>query len=475
MMAKILIVDDDHMVCESVTALVSSHGHHAACAGRLRQAIELLRSEPYDLVFLDVNLPDGSGLDEVAAIRRLPGSPEVVIVTGVEKPDGAELAIRSGAWDYVAKPLSVQQILLPLERALQHREEKIARAKPKALHRTGIVGSSPALAVCLDLVAMAVGGEVNVLLSGETGTGKELFAKAIHENSARSGANFVVVDCAALPPTLVESVLFGHEKGAFTGADQPRAGLIAQAHRGTLFLDEVGELPLAIQKAFLRVLQERRFRPVGNTREHESDFRLIAASNRNLEQLAADGRFREDLLYRLRGVSIDLPPLRERREDIPELVVSRLVTLCKAQGLAMKGICPGLIEVLQQHDWPGNIRELFAAVDSAFAAGRNEATLFAVHLPADIRVAARRTEDGQRPMEACLRGESPAAALPPSPALPDRPGLKQIREAALALAERDYLSGLLRDSGGDIRKVAETAELSRSQLYRLLQKYRLAR
>ncbi|MFH1021380.1 MAG: sigma-54 dependent transcriptional regulator [Pseudomonadota bacterium] len=468
-MARILVIDDDTMICETLATLFRSRGYETDCAIRLRDGKKLLAAAPYDLVFLDVNLPDGNGLQEVAAIRRTASSPEVVIITGEESADGAELAIRSGAWDYVAKPLSVQQVLLPLSRALQYREEKSLCKVPVVLRRSAIIGNSPAINRCLDLVAKAAETDAGVLITGETGTGKELFARAIHENSARAGGNFVVVDCAVLPPTLVESVLFGHEKGAFTGADQAKEGLVRQAHQGTLFLDEVGELPLDIQKAFLRVLQEYRFRPVGSAGEQESRFRLVAATNRNLGQMVAEGRFREDLLFRLQGFNLDLPPLRERREDIPDLAVARLLALCAGQRLPMKDICPSFLEVLQQYDWPGNVRELFNALDTAFANGRNEPTLFAVHLPADLRVAARLTTPGFPPEPAPQGGESQAGPGPGRGLL--LPKLQQVREEALNRAEQGYLAELLRHTDGDVRKAAEAAGLSRSQLYRLLQKY----
>ncbi|MFA7382770.1 MAG: sigma-54 dependent transcriptional regulator [Desulfurivibrionaceae bacterium] len=466
-MARILVIDDDPMICESMATLFCSRGYETDHALSLRDGKKLLAATPYDLVFLDVNLPDGDGLQEVAAIRESAASPEVVIITGEGNADGAELAIRSGAWDYVAKPLSVQQILLPLSRALQYREQRSLRKAPSPLKRGDIIGSSPAINRCLDQVARAAETDAAVLISGETGTGKELFARAIHENSARAMGNFVIVDCAALPPTLVESVLFGHEKGAFTGADQSREGLVRQAHQGTLFLDEVGELPLDIQKAFLRVLQEFRFRPVGGAREQESDFRLVAASNRDLAQLVAEGKFREDLLFRLRGFSLDLPPLRKRREDIPDLVAARLRKLCKRQRLAMKEICPSLLEVLSQYEWPGNVRELFNAVDTAFANGRNESTLFAVHLPADLRVAARLGSSDSAPSSP--GGATPGQAGPGGGF--SLPRLQQVREEAIGRAERGYLVELLRQAAGDIMKAAEVAGLSRSQLYRLLQKH----
>ena len=253
-MASILIVDDDPLARDSLARIVKKMGHDAAEAGSLGSAREMIPSNAYDLVFCDVRMPDGSGLDLLPEIRAAAASPEVIIVTGFGDPDGAELAIKQGAWDYIEKPLSVKAVMLCIERALQYREKKKSSFQPVALNVEGIVGASPKLRACLDLLAQAAASEANILITGETGTGKELFAQAIHRNSGRSNRSFVVVDCAALPETLVESTLFGHVRGAFTGADKPRDGLVRQADGGTLFLDEIGELSVSIQKAFLRVL-----------------------------------------------------------------------------------------------------------------------------------------------------------------------------------------------------------------------------
>ncbi len=263
-MADALIIDDDVTVCSMLSRMLENIGHGATHAHTLEEGLREVLSRSYDIVFLDVGLPDGNGLDALPKILETGSSPEVVIITGAGDPDGAELAIRSGAWDYLQKPLSPEKVILPLKRVLQYRDGlKKAQKPPVSLKREGIIGNSPTIKACLDLVAQAAGSESNVLISGETGTGKELFARAIHDNSPRAGGIFVTVDCAAIPDTLVESTLLGHVKGAFTGADRTQEGLIKQADGGTLFLDEVGELPLPLQKAFLRVLQERRFRPLG--------------------------------------------------------------------------------------------------------------------------------------------------------------------------------------------------------------------
>jgi two-component system NtrC family response regulator len=280
------------------------------------------------VIFLDVRLPDGNGLENLTTFREQPSTPEVIIMTGVGDPDGAELAVKGGAWDYIQKPFSKQEIVLLLHRALDYRE-KSAQKIPVILKREHIIGSSSRLQAHLDLLAQAANTDTNVLISGESGTGKELFARAIHQNSVRAGKKFVVVDCTALPENLVESVLFGHKKGAFTGADRTENGLFKYADGGTLFLDEVGELPLSIQKKFLRVLQEHRFRLVGSQQEISSDFRVVAATNRDLEQMVETGDFRQDLLYRLRAFTIELSPLRERFSDTRELTIHHISRICE--------------------------------------------------------------------------------------------------------------------------------------------------
>ncbi|MEE4240678.1 MAG: sigma-54-dependent Fis family transcriptional regulator, partial [Desulfopila sp.] len=271
----------------------------------LKEGVTTAENDAWDVVLLDIHMPDGNGLEHVPQIVKGRHEPEVIIVTGDGAPDGAERAIHGGAWTYIEKINVIRDLPLHLMRALQYREEKQrARSVPVILKRKNIIGDSEPMQRCFEDLVKAAASDVNVLITGETGTGKEVFARAVHENSARATGNFVVVDCASLPENLIESALFGHIKGAFTGADGSRKGLIKHADKGTLFLDEVGELPPSMQKTFLRVLQERRFRPIGAEREIGSDFRLLAATNRNLEEMVSQGLFREDLLYRLKGLSL---------------------------------------------------------------------------------------------------------------------------------------------------------------------------
>jgi two-component system NtrC family response regulator len=321
--------------------------------------------------------------------------------------------------------------------------------------------------LCLELLAMAARSDASVLILGETGTGKELFAWAIHNNSARADRPFVVVDCASLPETLVESTLLGYEKGAFTGAFRDHDGLVKQADGGTLFLDEVSELPLSVQKSFLRVLQERRFRHVGGVKEIESNFRLIAASNRDLDAMVQHRQFRKDLLFRLRGFTIELPPLREHPEDIAALSDYHMAQLCGCYGIKKKGYSPDFFEALARYNWPGNVRELVNALERAVAAARHEPILFPKHLPTYIRVQLARSSvaPDQDPQQTAKGTRGPEQSFP---------RLADVRETAIAHVERRYLKELIAQSKGDVQKACRIAGLSRSRLYALLKKYQIS-
>ncbi len=465
-MANILIVDDNSALCDLLCRQLERIGHHAANALTIEDGLRKVASQNFDVVYLDVNLPDGSGLEALPQIVKAASTPEVIIITAEGDPDGAELAIQSGAWDYIEKPVSLKEMMLPLARALQYRNEKKRQKPLAALKRENILGNSPQLQKCLDLLAEAAGSEENVLITGETGTGKELFAKAIHENSERSEKDFVVVDCTALPDTLVDSILFGHEKGAFTGANKTHTGLFKQADGGILFLDEIGELPLAIQKSFLRVLQERRFRPLGSQHELESNFRLLAATNKNLDKMVADGRFRKDLLFRLKSLVIHLPPLKDRSGDIKEITIHFIRKLSEKSGEHIKGFAPEFFEALQHYSWPGNVRELLSTLDRAVVASKGEPTLFPKHLPTHIRVHLART--------AVQRNETAefdpgSLAEPPEILLP----LKAYRESAVMELEREYFQKLLSLTRRDIQKACRISGLSRSRLYHLIKKYKI--
>ena len=463
-MARILIVDDEEGICSVLSAFVMQMKHESTVAHTLEDGIKKALSESFDVVILDVRLPDGCGLNAIPTIRDARSSPEVIIITAAGDPGGAEMAIEYGAWDYIEKTASLHEMTLPVCRALQYRAEKKAKVRTLALKREQIIGDSPPMRHCLDLIAQAASSNASILITGETGTGKDLIARSIHENSTQAKGNFVVVDCSALPETLVESILFGHEKGAFTGAHSAQEGLILQANGGTLFLDEVGELPLNVQKAFLRVLQDCRFRPVGGTHEIKSSFRLVAATNKDLNKMVEAGQFRKDLLFRLRSLTIDVPSLRERRGDIREIALHHVSRLCDHYGYDRKEFPPEFLRALESYDWPGNVRELVHALEAALSAAGSHRTLFPKHLPIHIRIfAARASVKGNALDEECC---SPSSTASPDPTRP-MPSLRDFRTAA----EKKYLSDLLSATQYDMRKAVAISGISQSRLYALLQRY----
>lgn len=471
-MASVLVIDDDDLLCRTVSKMLARSGHDTVTAVTMDEGLRKALSGAFDVVLLDVRMPDGSGLDLLPRIQQAASSPEVIIITGFGDPDGAELAIRSGAWDYIQKPFSMDAVTLYIDRAIQYRHERNTAKADVHLKRERIIGESPKMISCLEVAAQAAAGDGNVLITGETGTGKELLAWAIHENSSHSYGNFVAIDCAALPKTLVEAILFGHEKGAFTGADKAREGMIKQAHRGTLFLDEVAELPHSIQKAFLRVLQEKKFRPLGGDREIGSDFRLVAATNQDLELMVQNGSFRKDLLFRLRAFTIPLPPLREREDDIRQLADHFLNDICRRYGMSPKKAAPELLASLSAYDWPGNVRELMNVMETSVAAARHESTLFPKHLPIHVRVHAARSS-----VKKVARGTEIAQSLnPEGPTggnIPNRlPPFREFRKDTLDEAERRYLDQLMAGTGS-MADACLMSGLSRSRLYDLLKKHNL--
>lgn len=466
-MASVLIIDDDRSLCKLLSEIIIEAGHRAVAKPDLQSGIMEARAGAYDIVFLDVNLPDGNGIDILPKLRTMASEPEIIIMTGYGDPDGAELAIKNGAWDYIQKPINTEKIKLPLKRVIQFRKNMIQEKKLSvALMRSSIVGDSAPMQRCLDLLAQAAGSDASVLITGETGTGKELFARAVHDNSVYASRAFVVVDCTVLPQDLVESVLFGHKKGAFTGADRDQEGLILQAHGGTLFLDEVGELPLAVQKKFLRVLQERRFRPVGGRQEIGSLFRLVAATNRDLDAMAASGQFRRDLLYRLRALTIPLPPLRERGDDIRQIAIYHMAKFCERNRLGTKGFTAGFIEALGTYSWPGNVRELINTVETALGTVGIGDMLSSMHLPIPIRIQLARASVINE-MGTQTAGASQNASLKDI-------SLPTYREK-IRLAEKEYLVSLMAETQGDIKIAGDISGLSRSRLYALIKKHQIKR
>lgn len=463
-MADIFIVDDDTMLQQMLVRQLQSSGHKTDCASTLTDGIQRVLAGDYDIVLLDVQLPDGNGLEYIPRFKNATSSPEIIIITGKGDRNGAEKAIVSGAWGYIEKPYIIKDLVLHIARIQQYRKEKNKAEKvPVVFKRDAIIGNSPLLTKCLDRIAEAAFSDANVLLTGETGTGKELFARAIHENSKRAGQNFVIVDCASLPENLIESTLFGYVKGSFTGAESNREGLIQLADGGTLFLDEVGELPLSMQKTFLRVLQEHSYRPIGSTHEKQSDFRVIAATNIDIENSIKQGSFRDDLLYRLQAFSCSLPPLRNRKEDIKPLIRYFLARIWDRSKLDYQGISPDFIEHLTNYDWPGNVRELQQTLERVVAGTTGIPTLFAYHLPEHFRI-----QQAQAAIQSSLKGHPSLEVSPVTENAPPLPW-NEYKENY----ERQYINDLMRHTNGNVTAACQISHLSRARLYQLREKHGL--
>lgn len=467
-MNKIHIIDDDKQCCDLFAKRVDKMGFSYVISNDRKTGLEEIKEFQPDIVLLDVNLPDGSGLDIIEDVKDCVSSPEVIIITSESDINGAQIAINNGAWAYLDKVCSNDQFKLNIERALQFHMERQKKEKIVSVDKCGLIGSSNNFQKCLDFLALASQSSANVLLHGETGTGKEQFATAIHNNSNRKNNRFVVIDCASLPENIVESVLFGHEKGAFTGADSKREGLLKQADGGTLFLDEVGEMPLNIQKSFLRALQERRFRPVGANSEVTSDFRLISATNRDLQAMVEEGTFRSDLLFRINSLSTKLPPLRERKDDVREITRYYAARFSNQMRIVEKGFDPGFFEVLEQYTWPGNVRELVNVIETSIVKAEDSPTLYEIHLPIEMRIKKIETSLPNRNIE---KFESDFDLINYEK---DLPTLKDFWNSQKDKVEKQYLLKLREISEGNVENACKMADISRSRLYQLLKQHSMA-
>ncbi|EFK06984.1 sigma-54 interaction domain protein [delta proteobacterium NaphS2] len=464
-MARILIIDDDILVQKSFSRLFKDKGHEVICAATLSAGREEALKN-VDVIYLDLDLPDGDGLGLIDESATFPNSPEVIVITGMGSDYAAQKSMESNAWDYISKPASPAALLDTLESALTYRKKaQKAGALPTIVNPGGIIGQSPAIQRSLQEIGRASASDAGVLIRGETGVGKELAARAVHLNSQRSGSPFVVVDCSSLSESLVESILYGHVKGAFTGAHAHRKGLVAQADRGTLFLDEVGELPLELQKSFLRVLQEHRFRPVGAAKEAESDFRLVAATNRDLSAMAEEGTFRSDLLYRLQTIEIVLPPLRERGEDIGILTAHCIETTCDRYGIDKKEVSDELLEVVGAYHWPGNVRELMNVVGAAVIQAGTDPVIYPKHLPAHIRLGflkGRRSPLQSEPLPQPKTGPASHGTEPEQQT--QIPSYAEHKRSC----DRRYFTRIMQAADNDISQASQLSGLSVPSIYRHL-------
>ncbi len=458
-MARILIIDDDLLVQKSLSRLFAEKGHDVISAPTLEAGMEEAQ-RGVDVVYLDLDLPDGDGLQAIDDLSEVDCQPEVIVITGMGSDYAAKKTMESSAWDYISKPATPTMVLDVLESALAYRKEARKALSPKqSFDSCGIIGDSAAIKRSLQDIAKAAASEAGVLIRGETGVGKELAALAIHNNSRRKNKPFIIVDCSSLTESLVESTLYGHKKGAFTGADSDRKGLVTEADGGTLFLDEVGELPLSLQKSFLRVLQEHRYRPVGSARELSSDFRLVAATNRDLDLMIEKQLFRNDLLFRLRTIEIILPPLRLRGADKKDIAAHFVSQSCDRYGISEKSISGELNKVIDSYPWPGNIREMMNVMEATVIQAGRDTVIYPKHLPAHVRLAFLENipgTDGDKPKQDHNQVINP------------------VKKAALPYADykkecdRQYFQNLMSKTGNNIPEASKLSGLSVPSIYRHL-------
>ncbi len=388
-MARILVVDDERSMREYLEILLRKEGHQATIVERASDAIALADEVDFDLVLSDLRIGKESGLDVLRAFKTAQPQTEVVVITAFASMENAIEAMKLGAYDYVTKPFKNEELSLLVQKALEKRrlarENESLKTRLEGRERpVGMVGESAAMQAIYGLIDKVAPGRTTVLVVGESGVGKELVARAIHAKSPRAQAPFVPINCGAIPEGLVESELFGHVRGAFTGANVERAGLFKAADSGTIFLDEVGELPLAAQVKLLRAIQERRIKQVGGNKDSEVDVRIIAATNRDLAQEVKEGRFREDLYYRLNVIQLRVPPLRDRRDDIPALAQSFIDRHASEMGRSGMSLAPQSQALLLGYEWPGNVRELENAMERAVTLAESEVITPDV-LPSQVR------------------------------------------------------------------------------------------
>lgn len=469
-MARILIIDDDQMFCSVLRKLLQRNGHSVDCSHTLQHGFDALLPE-HEIVLLDVRLPDGSGLEAIEKILSSPQQPEIIVITSSAELVGASFAVRSGVWDYIEKCAPLDHVEASVAHALKRRRERIAAAVPR-VRPEWLVGASPNFVSCLDRASNVATADASVLIRGETGTGKELFARVIYSLSQKKNAPFVVVDCAALSVNLADSVLFGHVRGAFTSADQDQEGLIAAANGGVLFLDELGELPISIQKSFLRVLQEQKYRRVGSAIETTSRFRVLAATNRNLEEMVATGSFRQDLLYRLNTVTINIPSLRERNGDVELLAQYFLEQHLEREGGERKTLSSAFLQALGQHSWPGNVRELRNAIDAALINAGTASVLFPADLPSYIRVENAKRQYEKEPLT--LSCDMNPVDHEADASRGEMLAWREHKLAAVAHSAKIYFENILDKSQGDLRLASNMAGMSLPNLYATLNKYKIA-
>jgi two-component system response regulator AtoC len=443
-MARLLVVDDDAVACRLLYEVLTGDGHEVRWFTDPGAAVDAVDEAPYEVAIVDVQMPKLDGIAVTRELRRKrPGLP-VIIVTAFGSMQTAVQAFDSGAIDYVSKPMNLEELRTSVARALRRREVEPATPAADGSPLDQVIGRSPAMVEVYKLVAKVAPGKSTVLLLGESGTGKELVARAIHRHSPRCERPFVAVDCGSLSETLLESELFGHVRGAFTGAAGEKRGLLQEADGGTCLLDEIGDVSPGLQAKLLRFLQEQEIRRVGGQEWTRVDVRVVAATNKDLEALVVAGRFREDLYYRLKVVTIHLPPLRERRDDIPLLVSHFIGTHARQSGTPVTGIADDALALLRRYAWPGNIRELAHVIEQAVTLSKGP-VLLVDDLPPQLLEPVRGVE---------------------GTIFRDTPSLAEMKER--------YIRYVLEHTGGNVSRSAEILQVDRRSLYRMLDRYGLA-
>jgi len=456
----ILVVDDEEVVLESCDRALSSQGYRVAKAQNVDQALERMAGTSFDAVVVDLVMPKKGGIELLKIIKQDSPTTQVIIITGYSSINTAVETIKLGAYDYLSKPFSPSELLITVKKALEEKGRLLSpyvtdQELPAQMIFDNIIGNSPRMIEIFKLISKVAATDTTVLIHGESGTGKELVARAIHNNSRREDFNFVTVDCLTLSPNLLESELFGHVKGSFTGAHANKAGFFEVANRGTLFLDEIGDLSFELQGKLLRVIQERKYIPVGGTDPRETDIRLIAATNKNLKKMVETGVFREDLFYRLYVVPIFLPPLRERKMDLPVLARHFLRRFAGRDHKPEARLSERALKCLLAYNWPGNIRELENTLERALISNET-GELQTEDLPESIQKFA-------------------ADGAPPTPdSLDDLKKVKkELREKATEEVEKEFLLRALSTHNWKVSEAAKSVGMQRTNFYRLLKRHRI--
>jgi two-component system response regulator HydG len=449
--ATVLVVDDDVGHLSVLKTVIKSWGYHVEGADDGSKAVEKAKERPFDLIVTDVRMAEMSGIEALKVIKDYNPAIPILIMTAYSSVESAVEALKAGAYDYLTKPLDFDVLKLTIERALDHTSLRAENLSLKEKLRSSydlanIIGKSQPMKELIEMVAMVAPSEATALITGESGTGKELIARSIHYNSGRKEGPLVTVNCAALTETLLESELFGHEKGAFTGADRRREGRFMQGNKGTIFLDEIGEMSSVMQAKLLRVIQDREIQRVGSDFTLKVDVRILAATNRDLQEDVSAGKFREDLYYRLNVVTLRVPPLRERVEDIPLLAQHFLETYARKNKKRIKGFTPLAMDMFLKYDWPGNVRELENAVERAVILGLGD---YITEKELPLRI---------------------AKAYPHAEKI-DRPPTVSNEPRSLEAAEKEAVLAALKAAGGNKSETARLLGITRKTLHKKLQKY----